>query len=64
MFWPPEPPKEQNELIQQAVRIRMMYWAHKHGDMTYKKWNRGNDLIHRRQIWTEEPIISPVTYNP
>jgi hypothetical protein len=57
-------PDTQHELIKRKVRIEMMYWAHQHGDFTYKKFNQGNDLVYRFPEERCEPIIPSVTYNP
>ena len=58
-----EPPT-QHELIKQAVRNRMMYWAHEHGDFTYKHFNDNNELVHTFVEERRVPISPAVTYNP
>ena len=57
-------PPPQHKLIKKNVRNRMMHWAHKHGDMTYKEFNRGNDLLHTVRKNVDQPMCPAVTYNP
>jgi len=57
-------PTYQHELIKRNVRNRMLQWAHKHGDFTYKQFNRGDDLIFSFPAEKRVPIIPSVTYKP
>jgi hypothetical protein len=57
-------PPPQQPLIKQNVKNRMLYWAHQHGDMTYKLFNRGNDLVYSFPSEKRVPILASETYNP
>lgn len=57
-------PVKQHTLIKRAVRNKMLYWAHQHGDMTYKLFNQGNDLVYKFPTEKNVPIQPSKTYNP
>lgn len=54
--------QEQHPLVKKAVRNRMLYWAHQHGDFTYKHFNRGEDLIYSFPVEKVETITPSITY--
>lgn len=56
--------ERQHELIQQSIKIRFLHWAYMHGDMTYKEFIDGDDLIHRFKAFHEVRLKPSVTYNP
>lgn len=63
----PEPTSDdegQHELIQQAIKLKMLHWAHMYGDMTYKEFIDGDNLEHGFKEVKRVPIVPSVTYNP
>jgi hypothetical protein len=56
--------ERQHELIQQTIKIRFLHWAYMHGDMTYKEFIEGEDLIYKFKDYTEVPLRPSVKYNP
>jgi hypothetical protein len=51
-------------LIQQSVKIRFLHWAYMHGDMTYKEFIDGDDLVYEFEGFDKRKIKPSVTYNP
>jgi hypothetical protein len=56
--------EDQHELIQQSVKLRFLHWAYMHGDMTYKDFIDGDDILHTFVEKVQKPITPSVTYNP
>lgn len=55
--------EEQHEMIEYNVREKLMYWAHKHGDLSYKQYIQGCNLIQVFPDVREMEIVPSVTYN-
>lgn len=57
-------PEHQHELIKRNVKIKMLQWAYKHGDNTYRLFNEGNDLVMRFPKEDNKSIVPSITYKP
>ena len=51
-----------NELLVRNVKNRFLYWAHKHGDMTYREFTDQSPLIYRFPETKDVEIVPSITY--